>query len=80
MSIKLLRGGTLLVHDHQDHVVPMIKTDILIKGNKIVEIAQDIREPANTEVIDCTDKLISPGFVDTRKYLPSYLHKNMIFV
>lgn len=66
MSFKLLRSGTVLVHDEHDHVNVLRNTDVLIQGNKIVGISQDIHAPANTETIDCVDKLVSPGFVDTR--------------
>lgn len=71
MSSKLLRGGTVLVHDEHDHVNVLLNTDVLIQGNKIVEISQGIQVPKETEIIDCAYKLISPGLVDTRKFLPS---------
>lgn len=66
MSFKLLRGGTVLVHDEHDHVNVLQNTDMLIEGNTIVEISQGIQAPADTKIIDCVDRLISPGFVDTR--------------
>ncbi|KAG9892370.1 Metallo-dependent hydrolase, partial [Aureobasidium melanogenum] len=69
MSSKLLRGGTVLVHDEHDHVNVLLNTDVLIQGNKIVEISQGIQVPKETEIIDCAYKLISPGLVDTHHHV-----------
>jgi cytosine/adenosine deaminase-related metal-dependent hydrolase len=64
----LLRGGTVLVHDNNDHVQPT-KADVLIRGNTIAAIAAKIEVDASTTVIDCTEKIISPGFVDTHHHV-----------
>jgi cytosine/adenosine deaminase-related metal-dependent hydrolase len=64
----LLRGGTLLLHDSNDHVIPT-KSDLLIVGNKIAKIAPEIIPEEGTEVIECTDKIVSPGFIDTHRHL-----------
>ena len=71
MSFTLLRSGTVLVHDKDDHVTALENTDILIKDNEIVNVDQSINAPEDAEIIDCTNKLISPGFVDTRIHLCS---------
>ncbi|KAF1851372.1 Metallo-dependent hydrolase [Cucurbitaria berberidis CBS 394.84] len=63
----LLQGGIALVHDTNDHVVPT-KTSILIENGKIAKIAQNIAAPEGTVIIDCTDKIISPGFIDTHHH------------
>ncbi len=68
MPSILLRGGTALIHDANDHVKG-IRTDILIEDNKIARIEADISPPAGAEVIDCQEKIISPGFVDTHHHL-----------
>jgi hypothetical protein len=63
----LLRNGTFLIHDAKNHVVPTA-TSVLIEDGKISNIAQDIEASNGVEVIDCTDKIISPGFVDTHHH------------
>lgn len=63
----LLKGGTVLRHDDLDHVTPTI-TDILIEGSKIVEISPGIHNN-DAEVIDCSDYIVSPGFVDTHHHV-----------
>ncbi|KAF7323307.1 5-methylthioadenosine/S-adenosylhomocysteine deaminase n1 [Mycena chlorophos] len=65
----LLKNGTVLLHGENDHVAP-VKADILVSGNKIAQIGPDISAPAaDTVVLDCTAKLISPGFIDTHHHV-----------
>jgi cytosine/adenosine deaminase-related metal-dependent hydrolase len=68
MSSILLKDGTALIHGPDDHV-EVVKTNILIEGNKITKIAKDISIPSETKTIDCTDKIISPGFIDTHHHV-----------
>ncbi|KAJ6112131.1 hypothetical protein N7523_008192 [Penicillium sp. IBT 18751x] len=67
----LLRNATILVpsHESNDYVVPLRGHSLLITDNKIAQIEQDITPPTGTEIIDCTDKIISPGFIDTHHHL-----------
>ena len=65
-SSLLLKGGVVLLHGADDHVEG-VKRDILVDNGKIIEISEDIKVSAGVKVIDCSDKIISPGFVDTRK-------------
>ena len=64
----LLQGGTVLTHGANDHVLP-IKADLLIEGNIITKIEGSIQPPSGAEIIDCTDKILSPGFIDTHHHL-----------
>ena len=67
-SHLLLKNGTALIHDENDKV-DAVRTDILISGSKISKIAANISPPPGSEVIDCTDNIISPGFVDTHHHV-----------
>ncbi|KAJ7062326.1 hypothetical protein C8F01DRAFT_1210180 [Mycena amicta] len=68
-SSILLKHGTVLLHGNDDHITA-VKSDLLVVGNHITEIGVDISAPSpNTTVIDCTSKIISPGFVDTHHHL-----------
>ena len=67
MSAILLKNGIALLHNADNHVIPT-RTSVLIEGKKITKIAQDIEAGAGTEVIDCVDKIISPGFIDTHHH------------
>ncbi|KAF2791734.1 Metallo-dependent hydrolase [Melanomma pulvis-pyrius CBS 109.77] len=63
----VLANGTALIHDANNRVVPT-QTSILIKDGKIARIAKNIEVEDGVEVIDCTDKIISPGLVDTHHH------------
>lgn len=63
----LLKNGVVLIHDADDHVVPT-ETDVLIESGRITKIASTIKKGDGVEAIDCTDKVISPGFVDTHHH------------
>jgi cytosine/adenosine deaminase-related metal-dependent hydrolase len=64
----LLQGGTILTHDEDDHV-HAIQADILIEGNIITKIEKGINASTGTETIDCRDKILSPGFIDTHHHV-----------
>lgn len=68
MDTILLKGGTVLLHDEQDNVRPL-QRDILVRGSKIIRIEQDIKGEEEVEVINCTNKIVSPGFVDTHRHM-----------
>ncbi|CZR64667.1 related to cytosine deaminase and related metal-dependent hydrolases [Phialocephala subalpina] len=59
---------TVLVHGDQDRVLPQ-SADVLIEGDRISKIEAAIPAPAGCHIIDCTDKIISPGFVDTHHHV-----------
>lgn len=67
-SSLLLKNGTVIVHDANDHAAG-IEADLLVRGNRIVEIAPNINVENGVEVIDCQDKIIAPGFVDTHRHM-----------
>lgn len=64
----LLRGGTVLIHDTEDHV-HAVKADLLIEGNIITQIGTDIKTSPDTPVLNCTDKILCPGFIDTHHHV-----------
>jgi cytosine/adenosine deaminase-related metal-dependent hydrolase len=64
----LLKGGTVLVHDEEDHV-HSLKADLLIEGKIISKIEPNISVSASTQIIDCTNKILTPGFIDTHHHV-----------
>jgi len=64
----LLRGGTVVIHE-EDGTAKGIQVDVFISGNKIEKIAKDIDPPPGTEVIDCSNNIVAPGFVDTHRHM-----------
>ncbi|KAJ5120125.1 hypothetical protein N7448_010794 [Penicillium atrosanguineum] len=67
----LLQNATILVPSHEpnDYVVALRGHSLLITDHKIAQIQQDITPPTGAEIIDCTDKIVSPGFIDTHHHL-----------
>ncbi|KAK8073745.1 hypothetical protein PG994_004644 [Apiospora phragmitis] len=63
-SAILLQAGTLLLHNESNHITPTT-ADLLI----IDSLISRIDCPVNTRVVNCRDKIISPGFVDTHRHL-----------
>jgi cytosine/adenosine deaminase-related metal-dependent hydrolase len=69
-SSVLLKNGIVLQHDDRDNVDVLRNTDILIAGHRIAQIGQDLScSDDTTIVIDCRDKIVSPGFIDAHHHL-----------
>ncbi|HEY7457833.1 MAG TPA: amidohydrolase family protein [Xanthobacteraceae bacterium] len=62
MSRILIKGGTVIRMDRRARDLP--KGDVLIENDKIVEVARDIDAPKGAEVIDASDMIVLPGFVN----------------
>ena len=66
-SSILLKGGMILTHDETGHVVPRT-ADLLIQGSVIADINESLSSSGAT-VLDCSGKIISPGFIDTHHHV-----------
>ncbi|KAF5664851.1 cytosine deaminase [Fusarium denticulatum] len=65
----LLQNGLVIQHDEHDSIQVVENTDILIVDGIIKEIGKSIKPPTHTEVVDCSNKIISPGFINTHHHL-----------
>lgn len=65
---KLLSGGTIIAFDQEAEQLEVIRAgSVLIEGDQITSIfntASPSDIPNETEVVDCTNKIITPGFID----------------
>jgi len=61
----LIRGGSVLSMD--DNIGDFPSGDVLLEGNRIVEVAAHIDAP-DAAVIDATGKIVMPGFIDTHHH------------
>ncbi len=61
---KLFKGGTVISMVAGEEPRP---ADVLVEGSRIVRVDAGIE--ADAEVIDATDCLVSPGFVDTHRHV-----------
>lgn len=70
----LIKNGCVLTLDKNIGDFP--KGDILIEGNKIVAVEPNI-EISDCEVIDATDMIVMPGFVDSHRHTWESLVRNI---
>ena len=76
MSIEriLLKGGCVLTLDPD---IGNYRTgDVLIEGSKITSVAPRLKV-ADAEVIDCSDMIVMPGFIDTHRHIWEGILKNI---
>ncbi|MCJ7532890.1 MAG: amidohydrolase family protein, partial [Anaerolineales bacterium] len=62
MKTWIIKSGTLITASET------FQADIVIQGEKIVQIGLDLRDPG-AEVIDARDKLVMPGGIDPHVHL-----------
>src|SRR6516225_1208331 len=60
---KLIRGGTVVNHDHSR------RADVLIKDGVILAIGENLETPAGAEVIDAGGCYVMPGGIDPHTHL-----------
>ena len=62
----LLRGGTVVSMDPK--VGDFVKGDVLIDGGKITAVSAQVKAPPQAQVIDATNTVVIPGFVDAHRH------------
>ncbi|KAI1823524.1 amidohydrolase [Xylaria intraflava] len=71
-SSVLLSGGTIIAFDEDSQSLNVIRRGaVLITGDRIARLYNEASPnglPADTEVVDCTHKIITPGFIDTHRH------------
>jgi dihydropyrimidinase len=63
MPTTLIRGGTVVNHDHS------ARADVLIEGERIVAVAEALDAPAGAEIIDAGGCYIMPGGIDPHTHM-----------
>ncbi|OBZ70117.1 5'-deoxyadenosine deaminase [Grifola frondosa] len=69
MPNYLLKGGTVatFVTTNNGHEPRTFKADVLVEGSTITKVEENILPGPGVEVIDCENKWITPGMVDTHR-------------
>ena len=70
----LLKGGCVLTLDPDIGNYP--KGDVLIEDNKIAAVGPQLRV-SGAEVIDATNTIVMPGFIDTHRHIWEGILKNI---
>ena len=66
MGKILLKGGTVLSVDPD--IGDRTTADVLIEDDKIVAVEDTIDIGTDADVVDCSGKIVIPGFVDTHRH------------
>src|SRR5262245_30789333 len=74
-GVHLIKNGAVITVDPALGTLP--RADILVRDGRIERIAPDLAAP-DAEVIDATDMIVMPGFVDTHYHMWSALGRNFI--
>ena len=72
---KLIRGGLVLSMDRA--IGELSSGDVLIDGDRIVEIGVGLDGGENAEVIDAAGTIVMPGFIDTHRHIWEGLLRNI---
>lgn len=74
MSRTLLQGGCVLSLDRK--VGNFYRADVLIDGDAIAEVGPDLRA-REAEVVDASDTIVMPGFVDAHRHVLESLFRGL---
>lgn len=66
-SRKLIKNATVISMDPDLGI--LTDCDVLVEGREIVRVSQNIEVDGNLEVIDASDCIVSPGFVDGHHHM-----------
>src|SRR5688572_29064939 len=72
----LLKGGVVLTLDRQ--VGDFAQADVLIEDGKIREVRPNIAVAGDIAVIDATNSIVVPGFVDTHHHSYQGILRNIL--
>lgn len=62
----LLKGGVVLTMDSK--IGDFDKADLLIRGSKILAVGENLPVPKGVEVIEASNHIVMPGFIDTHHH------------
>ncbi|WP_144763280.1 amidohydrolase family protein [Curtobacterium sp. 9128] len=65
MTSVLLRGGSVV------GPTGPTRADVLVAGDRIIDVGTDLDVPAHAAVVDCGERLVLPGFVDAHSHAGS---------
>lgn len=63
---RLIKGGYIITMDEE---LGDFRGDVLLDGDKIVEVAPEIEAKRGVEVVDASDMIIMPGLIDNHRHM-----------
>jgi 5-methylthioadenosine/S-adenosylhomocysteine deaminase len=73
-SRTLIRGGCVLTLGHR--TANFTEADVLIDDGRVVEVGRGLRA-RDAELVDATDTIVMPGFIDTHRHAWKSLFRNL---
>ncbi len=71
----LLKGGTVLTLDPR--VGDFTHADVLIEGTRIAEVGPNLTAGDDAEVVDASNMIVMPGFIDTHRHIWEGILRNI---
>jgi cytosine/adenosine deaminase-related metal-dependent hydrolase len=71
---KIFKNGIVLTLDK--NIGNFMQADVLVEGTKIAEVGPNL-EAADAEIIDASNMIVMPGFVDTHRHIWQGIVRNM---
>ena len=65
----VLRNATVLTVA-TDQPNPLLATDVLLDGDRIAAVGEDLVVPQGTDELELSGKVLAPGYVDTHAHIP----------
>lgn len=77
MPDYLIKNASIITVNTENDI--LLNHDLLIKNGRIVDIQKSglIKTQENTEVIDATDRVVTPGFIQTHIHLCQVMFRNL---
>jgi len=63
----VFRHGTVLTMDDSHQVLP--DADVLVVGDTIKEVGQNLTAPDDADEVDATGGIVMPGMIDTHRHM-----------
>ena len=66
MASKLFEDATILSFDDATGSIKVLRNaSLLVVGDKIAALGDNVEAPSDAETIDASGKIITPGFINT---------------
>ncbi len=75
MATLLKNISTVVTFNNHDEILS--NTDILLEENQISSIGKNLKAPTGSKIIDCTNLIALPGFVNTHHHLYQTLFRGI---
>ena len=76
MKICIKNGNIISMDESKDYI--LYNTDVLIEGNKIIKIDENINVDDNTQIINAENKVVMPGLINAHAHVPMSIFRETL--